>query len=150
MYICTDFLSILGSGSFGEVYDGELNDGSSAISKKVAVKTLKNNDASMEFFKEALTVSKLKHENIVQFYGIILDIEDCLIMEFMGGGELLDYLKSNGRSLTFDDQIKMCFDIVKGCTYLEEKKFVHRDLAARNCLLSSNDPTERMVIYFIF
>ena len=102
----------------------------------------------MEFFKEALTVSKLKHENIVQFYGIILDIEDCLIMEFMGGGELLDYLKSNGRSLTFDDQIKMCFDIVKGCTYLEEKKFVHRDLAARNCLLSSNDPTERMVIYF--
>ena len=100
----------------------------------------------MEFFKEALTVSKLKHENIVKFYGIILDIEDCLIMEFMGGGELLDYLKSNGRSLTFDDQIKMCFDIVKGCAYLEEKKFVHRDLAARNCLLSSTDPTERMVL----
>ena len=104
----------------------------------------------MEFFKEALTVSKLKHENIVQFYGIILDIEDCLIMEFMGGGELLDYLKSNGRSLTFDDQIKMCFDIVKGCTYLEEKKFVHRDLAARNCLLSSSDPTERIVIYIFY
>ena len=101
----------------------------------------------MEFFKEALTVSKLKHENIVQFYGIILDIEDCLIMEFMGGGELLDYLKSNGRSLTFDDQIKMCFDIVKGCTYLEEKKFVHRDLAARNCLLSSTDPNELMVLF---
>ena len=102
----------------------------------------------MEFFKEALTVSKLKHENIVKFYGIILDIEDCLIMEFMGGGELLDYLKSNERSLTFDDQIKMCFDIVKACDYLEEKKFVHRDLAARNCLLSSTDPNERMVLFF--
>ena len=119
------------------------------VNNKVAVKILKKTETCQEFFKEALVVSQLKHENIVQFFGICLDIEDCLIMELMEGGELLDYLRSNHPSLTLDNQINMCFDIVKGCVYLEEKNVVHRDLAARNCLLTSTDPNKRMVLFFI-
>ena len=68
-------------------------------------------------------------------------------MELMEGGELLDYLRSNHPSLTLDTQINMCFDIVKGCVYLEGKNVVHRDLAARNCLLTSTDPNKRMVLF---
>ena len=107
---------------------------------------MRKKETIKEFLKEALVVSQLKHENIVQFFGICLDIEeDCLIMELIKGGELLDYLRSNGHLLTLDDQINMCSDVVKGCVYLEEKKVVHRDLAARNCLLTN----ERMVFFFI-
>ena len=106
---------------------------------------MRKKETIKEFLKEALVVSQLKHENIVQFFGICLDIEeDCLIMELIKGGELLDYLRSNGHLLTLDDQINMCFDVVKGCVYLEEQKVVHRDLAARNCLLTN----ERMVHIF--
>lgn len=39
----------------------------------------------------------------------------------------------------------MCIDVCKGCCYLEDMHFVHRDLACRNCLVSSNDPSKRMV-----
>ena len=143
-----------GSGSFGEVSEGLLDDSiikennwENIVNNKVAVKFLKKTETCNEFFKESLVVSQLKHENIVQFFGICLDIEDCLIMELMEGGELLDYLRSNDSSLTLDDQINMCLDVVKGCVYLEGKKVVHRDLAARNCLLSSTDLNERMVLF---
>ena len=146
-----------GSGSFGEVSEGLLDDSiikennwENIVNNKVAVKFLKKPETCNEFFKESLVVSQLKHENIVQFFGICLDIEDCLIMELMEGGELLDYLRSNGHLLTLDDQINMCFDVVKGCVYLEEQKVVHRDLAARNCLLTLNDSQNRKVNCFLF
>ena len=43
--------------------------------------------------------------------------------------------------------VAFCFDIVKGCAYIEEKKFVHRDLAARNCLLTLKEYTTTMTKY---
>ena len=53
----------------------------------------------------------------------------------MEGGQLLSYLRSSGSyDFTPFDLVDMSFDILKGCVFLEEKKFVHRDLAARNCM----------------
>ena len=115
------------------------------MTSKVAIKTLKKADASMEFLKEALVVSCLKHENIVQFLGITLDIDDCLIFELMEGGQLLHYLRTNGTEISTDQCLNMCFDVVKGCAYLEKMRFIHRDIAARNCLLDSTDPTTMKV-----
>ena len=43
------------------------------------------------------------------------------------------------------DLVQMMEDIVKGCSYLENMKFVHRDLAARNCLLTSTNDKLRKV-----
>ena len=50
----------------------------------------------IEFLKEALAVSQLKHENIVEFLGVCLD-SNLIILELMEGGELLTYLKSMRR-----------------------------------------------------
>ena len=65
----------------------------------------------------------------------------------MEGGQLLSYLRSSGSyDFTPFDLVDMSFDILKGCVFLEEKKFVHRDLAARNCLLTTTNPTSRKVL----
>ena len=111
----------------------------------MAVKKIKNNDNITGFFQEASAASKLDHENIVGFFGICRSY-NSIICELMEGGQLREYLKSNKYGLTIWDLVNISHDIVKGCEYMERKKFVHRDLAARNCLLTSAISNLRKVI----
>ena len=74
--------------------------------------------------------------------GILANIRLEPVME---GGQLLSFLRLNDGKLTLREQLGFCFDIVKGCAYIEEMKFVHRDLAARNCLLTTKDSQNRKV-----
>ena len=107
-------------------------------------------DKTLEFFKEAVMVSRLKHENIIQFIGVCEEA-NFLVFELMEGPPLLNYLRSlrqkpDDRKL--DDLVLICRDISKGCAYLEQIKCIHRDLATRNCMLSSLDVTVRKVSFF--
>ncbi|XP_050027352.2 proto-oncogene tyrosine-protein kinase ROS isoform X2 [Dermacentor andersoni] len=147
----------LGSGAFGEVYEGIAHNlgGEGMPPAKVAVKNLRKGATEQEkaeFLKEAKLMSNFKHEHILRLLGISLDNSlHFIILELMEGGDLLSYLRSNRpvageRSpLTLNDLLSICVDVAKGCKYLEDMHFVHRDLAARNCLVSSTDPAERVV-----
>ena len=135
---------ISGSGNFSEVYKGILND-SLIQNRKVAIKVLKDETNYKEFFKEAFAASELNHENIVDFLGICIEPTNMIIFEFMEGGELLTYLRSNEQNLTTADLMEMISDVCKGCAYMELMKFVHRDLASRNCLLTYTDLRIRKV-----
>ncbi|XP_077488341.1 receptor protein-tyrosine kinase sevenless isoform X1 [Amblyomma americanum] len=147
----------LGSGAFGEVYEGIAHNlgGEGMPPTKVAVKNLRKGATEQEkaeFLKEAKLMSNFKHEHILRLLGISLDNSlHFIILELMEGGDLLSYLRSNRpvageRSpLTLNDLLSICVDVAKGCKYLEDMHFVHRDLAARNCLVSSTDPAERVV-----
>ncbi|XP_069344442.1 proto-oncogene tyrosine-protein kinase ROS isoform X2 [Eulemur rufifrons] len=144
---------LLGSGAFGEVYEGTAVDilgvGSGEI--KVAVKTLKKGSTDqekIEFLKEAHLMSKFNHPNILKQLGVcLLNEPQYIILELMEGGDLLTYLRKarmttfHGPLLTLVDLVDLCVDISKGCVYLEQMHFIHRDLAARNCLVSVKDYT---------
>ncbi|XP_069689840.1 proto-oncogene tyrosine-protein kinase ROS isoform X2 [Periplaneta americana] len=147
----------LGSGAFGEVFEGNARNlaNSGGAETKVAIKTLRKGATEQEkaeFLKEAQLMSNFKHEHILQLLGVCLDNDpNFIIMELMENGDLLSYLRSNrpllytGNSLTLLDLLAMCVDVARGCRYLEEMHFVHRDLACRNCLVSSGDPQTRIV-----
>ncbi|XP_077540102.1 receptor protein-tyrosine kinase sevenless isoform X2 [Haemaphysalis longicornis] len=147
----------LGSGAFGEVYEGIAHNlgGEGVPPAKVAVKNLRKGATEQEkaeFLKEAKLMSNFKHEHILRLLGISLDNSlHFIILELMEGGDLLSYLRSNRPTagerspLTLNDLLSICVDVAKGCKYLEDMHFVHRDLAARNCLVSSTDPAERVV-----
>ncbi|GFT84439.1 proto-oncogene tyrosine-protein kinase ROS [Nephila pilipes] len=144
----------LGSGAFGEVFEG-IAITEASISLKVAIKTLKKGATEHEkeeFLKEAKLMSNFKHDHILQLLGVCFDNNpNFILLELMEGGDLLSYLRSNrptvfeSSSLTMDDLIRICIDVAKGCKYLEDMHFVHRDLAARNCLVSSEDREHRIV-----
>eukprot|EP00039_Didymoeca_costata_P000313 m.45098 g.45098 ORF g.45098 m.45098 type:complete len:475 (+) comp10191_c0_seq1:295-1719(+) len=132
-YLTKDHL--LGSGQFGEVYEGTYKD------TKVAIKTLKNTtEASVrEFLAEAHVMTQMKHQNLVLLIGVCTKSPVMIVSEFMAKGCMLDYLRSRGRSvITAAVQLGFVKDICAAMTYLEEKNFVHRDLAARNILLSAD------------
>lgn len=58
---------------------------------------------------------------------------------------LIFIIQHTDSGLTLVDLLTMSVDVAHGCRYLEEMHFVHRDLACRNCLVSSNDPSSRIV-----
>uniref|UniRef100_A0A8C0V1M2 Tyrosine-protein kinase receptor n=1 Tax=Cyanistes caeruleus TaxID=156563 RepID=A0A8C0V1M2_CYACU len=142
---------LLGSGAFGEVYEGTavdiLADGSGE--SKVAVKTLKKgatDHEKSEFLKEAHLMSKFDHPHILKLLGVcLLNEPQYLILELMEGGDLLSYLRGARKKklqsplLRVTDLLDICLDVCKGCVYLEKMHFIHRDLAARNCLVSKKE-----------
>ncbi|XP_058063474.1 protein sevenless [Anopheles bellator] len=147
--------SLLGSGAFGEVYEGVVKGVDGEAKTRVAIKTLKkgaNEHEKQEFLQEAQLMSNFKHKHITRLLGVCLEADTLLIiMELMRGGDLLSYLRRSrpipgqAARLTMLDLVAMCQDVAAGCRYLEEMHFVHRDLACRNCLVSSTVPRDRVV-----
>ncbi|XP_044147095.1 proto-oncogene tyrosine-protein kinase ROS [Bufo gargarizans] len=152
----------LGSGAFGEVYQGIAKNilGSGTGTQKVAVKTLKSDatdQEKVEFLKEAHLMSQFHHPNILKLLGVCLYNEpQYIILELMDGGDLLSYLRGARTNSVVQDTLlstvhllDMSQDISRGCEYLEKLHFVHRDLAARNCLVSVkeyNNPSRKVKI----
>ncbi|KAI5721873.1 hypothetical protein M8J76_000251 [Diaphorina citri] len=126
----------LGKGEFGDVLLGKLR------GEKVAVKMLKDSSsAAQKFLAEASLMTSLRHENLVELLGLVLNGKHILLVtEFMAKGSLVDYLRSRGRQhVTAKHQIHFALDTCSGMEYLESRKVVHRDLAARNVLISEQN-----------
>ncbi|KRY72990.1 Protein roller-3 [Trichinella pseudospiralis] len=154
---CISIVRELGRGAFGEVYEGLAYNLPKFGPKSlpVAVKTLRPGSTYAEkvrFIKEAILMSHFDHPNIVALRGVCFETEPhWIILELMEAGDLLKYLRSVRATNSMPSQVSLkdllciAIDVARGCTYLEEIHHVHRDLAARNCLITSRNPTMRVV-----
>lgn len=93
----------LGSGAFGEVFEGKVKDIKVEAEYCVALKSLKEGSTRcelLEFLKEAKLMNNLKHKNILEILGVCLDNEpNFIIMELMKEGDLLSYLRKTRPTL---------------------------------------------------
>lgn len=90
----------LGSGAFGEVFEGKVKDMIRGDSeKRVAIKSLKEGATQceiVEFTKEAKLMNNFQHKHILQLIGVCLDNDPSfIVMELMEEGDLLSYLRKN-------------------------------------------------------
>ncbi|XP_041746257.2 megakaryocyte-associated tyrosine-protein kinase isoform X1 [Coregonus clupeaformis] len=132
----------IGEGEFGVVYEGDY------IGQKVAVKNIKCDVTAQAFLEETtvmtfssdseLSTRKLQHKNLVRLLGVIVDNGLHIVTELMAKGNLVNFLRTRGRSVISTGQlIRFALDVCEGMEYLESKRLVHRDLAARNILVSN-------------
>ncbi|KAG5851834.1 tyrosine-protein kinase BTK [Anguilla anguilla] len=129
------FIRELGTGQFGVVKYGKWQG-----QHDVAIKMIKEGSMSEDdFIEEAKVMMKLRHENLVQLYGVSTKQRPIYIVtEFLSNGCLLSYLREDLKHPSTILLLEMCKDVSEGMAYLESQQYIHRDLAARNCLVDSN------------
>ena len=123
---------VLGRGSFGVVRLATL----CATKQVVAVKLVTKTDSQLVRIQTEMSIFKeLNHDNIPKLYKIV-DAPTVLavVMEYCGGGTLLDYVKLHQRIM--DEEAKHYFrQVVSVVSYIHGMNVIHRDIKAENILM---------------
>jgi serine/threonine protein kinase len=121
-------------GSFGEVHK--------CIWKGlvVAVKKLKSHDAQEKFVQEATMMNRIQHTNCVRLFGACRAPRQAIVMEWMGGGDLEQYLQQ--RPLPpLHRRISLFRQVCAGLNALHSHSpspIIHSDLKPANILLDED------------
>ena len=128
----------LGKGGMGEVLlatDTRLN-------RKVAIKRMlgdaaKSQTAVKRFLTEAQSIAALNHFNIVQIHDYGRDKDGpFLIMEYVGGGSLLD--KCREGALPLEEAVELTCQLCDGLSKAHDAGIIHRDIKPANILLTTD------------
>ncbi|TKR78103.1 hypothetical protein L596_018964 [Steinernema carpocapsae] len=124
----------LGRGAYGSVYKGTWKNGDHEL--VVALKKV------FMLEKEADILSKVRHRNIIQFFGVCHTNPDFFIVtEFAENGCLFEYLHEHDFQLEFDLILTWAIQIANGVQYLHCEApvtIIHRDLKSKNIVLGKN------------
>ena len=140
------FIKQIGEGSFGSIhlvkhYKSKDNHGPEVVYalKKVEMKKMTQediDDSKMEF----LIHKTLRCDYIVKYQAHFIDKGCiCILLEFMDGGDLGQYIESRNEKLIKEEIIwKYFIQTCLGIQYLHSRRILHRDLKSTNLFLSKN------------
>jgi eukaryotic-like serine/threonine-protein kinase len=132
---------VLGKGAMGLVYDGV----DPKLNRRVAIKTILTGKlspeaarmASVRFEREVRAVARLNHGNVVQVYDFGTEGELAyIVMEFIQGRELKDYLDTEER---FDLKtiFRIMTELLEALHFAHEAGIIHRDVKPANVMIDA-------------
>ena len=134
-----EIIEQIGQGGMAYVYKAR----DLRLDRFVAVKVLKNEFMENEeflkkFLREAQADAKLAHPNIVNVYDVgIQDGYYYIVMEYIDGSTLKDYIKSKKR-ITAEETVTIISAVASGLAHAHNNNIIHRDVKPHNILLTSS------------
>lgn len=90
--------------------------------------------------KEIILLKLMDHPNIIRIYDVFEGEQELyLVLEYIEGGELFDFLTNHGR-LSSREALVFFKQIVYGLNYAHTLSIIHRDLKLENILIQSLTP----------
>ncbi len=128
---------LIGTGGMANVYRArDLRN-----NRTVAVKVLReeyhdDQDLVRRFKNESKAISILDHPNIVKVYDVsVTDKLQYIVMEYIDGITLKDYLVQRGGMLTWRETVHFITQILRALQHAHENGVVHRDVKPQNIML---------------
>jgi serine/threonine protein kinase len=133
----------LGAGGMGKVYKGLLI-GQADFQRPIVIKQLRSSREPAHvklFVEEARRYAVLDHENIGRIFDFeVVDGEPCIILEFIDGWSLVDYLvrhRELKRPVDVDLSVFIASRVCRALQYVFERAgIVHRDVSPSNIMMT--------------
>lgn len=133
-----EFKEHIGSGGESNVFKASIK----KCGKIVANKIIVNNGRKKEkILNEIMISKKLKHQNIVDFYGCYEVKEGeaiCIVMEYLKYGNLRDFIKNVLKKKYYSETFIcfIAFQLLTALKYLQSCKIAHLDLKPQNITIN--------------
>ncbi|XP_065851120.1 probable LRR receptor-like serine/threonine-protein kinase At3g47570 isoform X2 [Euphorbia lathyris] len=134
-----DEVNLLGKGSFGSVYRGNLSNG---LSVAIKVFNLDSEGAFKSFDVECEVLREIRHRNLVKIItGCCTNEFKALVMDFMPNLSLEKWLYSHNSFLDIFQRLNIMIDVASAIEYIHHgsmNPIVHCDLKPSNILLDED------------
>lgn len=126
----------IGTGGFSEVYKVEkLNDPTHRMAALKYLVADNKSNASSRFAQEIQICKSINSQYVVKYYdSYISKHEQYLVMEYIQGRSISDFIKINGK-LTTKNAVLFASQIARGINELHNAGIIHRDLKSTNILI---------------
>lgn len=131
----------LGRGGMADVYKAH-HDG---LSTDRAIKIIRPEFVAVEGFterfrKEAQSVARLRHRNIVQVHDFCVDgALHYMVMEYIDGKDLKQFIVQDGPLRPVENVVRIISQIADAIAYAHRAGIVHRDIKPQNILIDKED-----------
>ncbi len=142
---------LIAAGGMGEVFSGENVHTDDPVAIKIILQSLARDEKVVTLFKrEARILGQLSDEAIVRYHNFVHDPEldrFCLIMEYIDGIPLSDYVKQAG-PLPLEAAKRLILRLSSGLEKAHKREVTHRDLSPDNVMLRNGDVDQAVLIDF--
>jgi serine/threonine protein kinase len=135
----------LGEGAMGKVYLATyIVDPIHKKTIRSAIKEVPANKMDMKEVQLQANLSRLPdcHEHIACYYDLFQDSNThnyFIVMEYINGKELWDYLKDNIENITEQKLLDLCIQALKGLEFIHANGIAHGDIKLENFMISNGD-----------
>ena len=138
--------SLIGVGGMANVYRAkDLRTGRTVAVKILREEFMQNAELVRRFKNESKAISILNHPNIVKVYDVsVTDRLNYIVMEYIDGITLKEYMKQRGGSLTWKEVVHFAQQILGALEHAHSQGVVHRDVKPQNIMLLANGSLKMM------